>query len=71
MNDERSARIEIPASLYRSIEERIKGTGFESVDQYVTYVLRELMARDSEEPVLDREDEEKIRERLRSLGYLD
>lgn len=64
-------KIEIPASLYRKIEERIKGTGFTTVSSYVVYVLREVLAEDEEEEEFTEEDEEKVKERLRSLGYLD
>ena len=64
--------VEIPASLYARIEEIIKDTGFKSVSSYVTYVLREVLAEDEEEQeVFSKEDEEKVKERLRSLGYLD
>ena len=58
----------IPVSLFKKIEERIRGTEFSSVSDYVTYVLRELL---SEEEVLSEEDEEKIKARLRALGYID
>jgi hypothetical protein len=72
MTEKKTSRIDIPTSLYMSIQERIKETGFDSVDQYVTYVLREIMADDVAEDVsISRDDEERIRERLRSLGYLD
>jgi len=62
--------ISIPQSLYKRIQERIKGTGFSSVDEYVTYVLREVLSED-EAGEFTEEDEEKVRERLRSLGYLE
>lgn len=62
--------ISIPQSLYNRIQERIKGTGFSSVDEYVTYVLREVLSED-EAGEFTEEDEEKVRERLRSLGYLE
>jgi len=72
MQEERTVEISIPRSLYRNIEERIKDTGFVSVSKYVTYVLREVLAEDvDEEEPLNREEEERIRERLRSLGYLE
>ncbi len=71
MEEEKRKQISIPASLYRSIEGRIKDTGFESVDGYVTYVLREILSEDEEEETLTEEDEEKVKERLRSLGYMD
>ena len=64
--------VSIPAPLFKKIEERIKGTGFTSVSSYVTYVLRELIAEEEgEEEPFTKEDEERIKERLRALGYLD
>ncbi len=62
----------IPTPLFKKIEERIKGTGFTSVSSYVTYVLREIIAEDEkEEEPFSKEDEERVKERLRALGYLD
>lgn len=65
--------VSIPTPLFKKIEERIKGTGFTSVSSYVTYVLREIIAEESdeaEEPFTE-EDEERVKERLRALGYID
>ncbi len=36
--------VSIPTALYRQLEEMIRGTGFASVSEYVTYVLREVVA---------------------------
>ncbi|HIP25441.1 MAG TPA: CopG family transcriptional regulator [Archaeoglobus profundus] len=65
--------VKIPAELYEKIEKRIKNTEFNSVDEYVTYVLREVLAslEEEEEQVFSKEEEEKVKERLRALGYLD
>ena len=64
--------VSIPTPLFKKIEERIKGTGFTSVSSYVTYVLREIIAEDEEsEEAFSKEDEERVKERLRALGYLD
>ncbi len=75
MADEKEKKfttVSIPTPLFKKIEERIKGTGFTSVSSYVTYVLREIIAEDEkdEEP-FSKEDEERVKERLRALGYLD
>jgi len=69
---EKNTKILIPTTLFEKIEDEIKGTGFTSVSSYVTYVLRELLAkkREAEEP-FNEEDEEKIKARLRALGYID
>ncbi len=65
--------VSIPKPLYDKIKERIQGTGFTSVSDYVTYVLREILASldEEEEEVFSEEEEEKVKERLRALGYLD
>jgi len=68
----RYTTISIPIQLYEKVKRMIEGTGFSSVSDYVTYVLRELVA-SYEESKLDftREDEERIKRRLKALGYLD
>ncbi|RLF48465.1 MAG: CopG family transcriptional regulator [Thermoplasmata archaeon] len=64
--------VSIPTPLFRKIEKIIEGTGFTSVSSYVTYVLRELIAEhEGEEEPFTKEDEERIKEKLRALGYLD
>ncbi len=62
----------IPASLHERIEEKIKGSAFQSVSDYIIRILTESLSR--EEPgqgALNKEDEEKIKQRLKALGYLD
>ncbi|MEF8879133.1 MAG: CopG family transcriptional regulator [Candidatus Thermoplasmatota archaeon] len=66
--------ISIPSPLAEKIKKRIEGTGFNSLSSYVTYVLREVisgMEEEHDEEAFSKEDEEKVKERLRALGYLD
>ncbi len=65
--------VSIPTPLFEKVRKRIEGTGFTSVSSYVVYVLREVLAEDAvdEKEAFSREDEERVKERLRSLGYLD
>ena len=66
--------VKIPLKLFAKMQSRVKSTEFESVDEYVTYILEEVLKQiDSEEQVAEytEEDEEKVKERLRALGYLD
>ncbi len=66
--------VSIPTPLYEKIKKRIEDTGFTSVSDYVTYVLREVLAsleEEEKEEVFSKEEEEKVKERLRALGYLD
>lgn len=70
--DKEFTPVSIPTSLYKKIEEKIKGTEFGSVSSYVTKVLRESLARSEEnKEVFSAEEEEKIKERLKALGYID
>jgi Arc/MetJ-type ribon-helix-helix transcriptional regulator len=66
--------ISIPTPLANKIKQRIEGTGFNSLSSYVTYVLREVISNvedDEQEEAFSKDDEEKVKERLRALGYLD
>ncbi len=75
MADEKKyTTVSIPKPLYDKIKELIKDTGFTSVSDYVTYVLREIVAsieEEEKENVFSEEEEEKIKARLRALGYID
>lgn len=73
MNEKKKfTTVSIPAPLFKKVEERIKDTGFTSVSSYVTYVLREIVSEEEEEAEpFSKEDEERVKERLRALGYLD
>jgi Arc/MetJ-type ribon-helix-helix transcriptional regulator len=64
--------ISIPTSLYRKIEEKIKGTEFPSVSSYAAKVLDDNLASEKEsKEAFSKEDEEKVKERLKALGYID
>lgn len=70
--DKEFKSVSIPASLYQRVEEAIRGTAIPSVSDYVVQVLREKLAQEKPaEEVLSPEEEKKIRERLKALGYLD
>ncbi len=67
------AKVEIPDEIYREIERRVQESGeFESVEEYVRFVLEELLKdeEEEEEQVMTEEEEEMVKERLRGLGYL-
>jgi len=69
--EKKFTNVAIPTALFRKIEEKIKGTEFASVSSYITYVLREIVAEEEKEEPLTKEDEERVKARLRALGYLD
>ena len=64
--------LKIPGPLYRKISGLIEGTGYNSVTDFVVFVLRDLVgsagaksAAPANEP-----DVEKTKEKLRRLGYM-
>jgi Arc/MetJ-type ribon-helix-helix transcriptional regulator len=65
--------ISIPTPLAEKIKKKIKGTGFTSLSSYVTYVLREVISgmEQEDEEVFSKEDEKRVKDRLRALGYID
>ncbi len=64
--------IKIPRPLYENLSEVIKGSGFNSVTEFIVYVLRDLVSSRSakKEPTLSTGEIEIIKNRLKSLGYL-
>jgi Arc/MetJ-type ribon-helix-helix transcriptional regulator len=64
-NEKEGKAVILYAELYSRIEERVKATGFGSVDEYVTFVLEEVLKEEG------KEEEELVKKRLRALGYLE
>jgi len=63
----------ISKDLYEEIKKRVDSSGgeFKSVEEYVEFVLSEIVKEEEEEEFeYSPEEEEKIKERLRGLGYL-
>ena len=67
--------VSLPKPLVDKIKERMKGTGFSSVSSYVSYVLRQVIssieAEERSKKAFAEEEEEKVKQRLRDLGYID
>ncbi|HEY1197816.1 MAG TPA: CopG family transcriptional regulator [Thermoplasmata archaeon] len=62
--------VQLPAELVTALEERFRGTSFDSVDAFIAFVLARLL----DEPGttgFSEEEERSLKERLRSLGYID
>ena len=68
MDASEEVSIRIPGELYRKIEDKIAGTSFSSVEEYV---VMKLESEFPAEPVYSKEEEELIKERLRKLGYIE
>jgi len=64
--------ISIPTSLYKKIEEKIKGSEITSVSSFITKIVRENLSKEEKiQEAFSKEDEEKVKERLKALGYID
>jgi len=64
--------IKIPRPLYDNLNQIIEGSGFNSVTEFVVYVLRDLLSSRTlrKEPALSVKEIEMVKNRLKSLGYL-
>jgi Arc/MetJ-type ribon-helix-helix transcriptional regulator len=62
--------VALPEELVRAIEERIRGSAFGSADAFVAFVLARLLE-EAGTSAFSEEDERLLKERLRSLGYID
>ena len=67
-NERRYGTVSLPLPLINKIKEKISGTGMHSVSAYVVFILRQLLSSETK-GLFSRDDEEKIKSRLKSLGY--
>ena len=67
--------VHIPVSLFHLIEQRAKEMGFVSGEEYVLFVLIEVTKEEDEvhqeQVELTSEEESKVIDRLRGLGYVE
>ncbi len=63
--------ITIPTRLFEKIQERIKDTGFSSVSDYATYILRDTLADMAMGKKKGNSETGNVVEKLRALGYVD
>lgn len=74
MDETNITTVSIPKVLADKIKKRCEGTGFNTVSGYVTYVLRQILSETESEvtkEAFSEKDEQKVKQRLKSLGYLD
>ncbi|MCE7743073.1 MAG: CopG family transcriptional regulator [Candidatus Heimdallarchaeota archaeon] len=69
MNDIKKEII-IPEELYNKLTEKVsEEDDFETVEEFVIYLLKQSLSTDMEN-AKDEKEEEEIKERLKKLGYL-
>jgi len=63
--------IKIPRPLYKKLQAIIEGSGYNSVTDFIVFVLRDLIASSrTSESGWDEKDLQEIKKRLKNLGYL-
>lgn len=65
-----SRNVKIPEEVARQLERKLGRTSFASLDEFVSFVLARL-AESPAETAFSEDEERQLRERLRSLGYID
>lgn len=62
--------VELDADTYVQVEEIAKNNGYDTVEKFIESLLSEVI-KESKSSEVSKEDEEKIKERLKNLGYLE
>lgn len=65
--------VELPTDVVTRVEDRLSRTEWETPDEYITYVVKEILSQvETELGSADNDDvtEEEVRSRLKDLGYL-
>ena len=68
--DREKTIISIPSMLAGKVNEKIHKTDFSSVSEYTAFVLRQMLMESADKQKISASDEEKIKDKLRKLGYL-
>jgi hypothetical protein len=63
--------VRLPEEVVRALEVRMRGSSFESVDALIVFILSRLVDHTAGDSAFSEEDERLLRDRLRSLGYID
>ena len=68
----RKVPVNISKELLDEIQRRVDESGgeFKTVEEYIEFILTEILREDEPEQVYTLEEEEEIKERLRRLGYI-
>lgn len=71
--EESMQSIQLPERIIERVENRLPRTDWDSPEEYITYVLEEVLYRvekETDDDDFEEIDEEEVEDRLRSLGYL-
>jgi len=69
-NSRDKVTIKIPRPLYQKLGVIIEGSGYNSVTDFIVFVLRDLVASSRVSEQTSEGEVEKVKQKLKSLGYL-
>lgn len=72
-SQEETVSLDIPKRIVDRVEDRLPRTEWGEPEEYITYVLEEVLYRvekETEDDDFEPVDEEEVKDRLKSLGYL-
>lgn len=70
---EETRTVELPERIVERVEDRLPRTEWDDPAEYITYVMEEVLYRveqETEDDDFEEVDEEEVKDRLKSLGYL-
>ena len=73
MSADQTEAVELPARIVERVEQRLPRTEFDSSGEYIAYVMEEVLYRveqETEDDDFEEVDEDEVKDRLKSLGYL-
>ncbi|NHN46561.1 hypothetical protein G9464_02975 [Halostella sp. JP-L12] len=73
MSSKETTSVDLPDRIVSRVEDRLSRTEFETPADYITYVMEEVLYRvekETEDEDFEPVDEEEVKDRLQSLGYL-
>lgn len=63
--------LNIDGKLYQQAERGAREADFGSVEEYILFILKDVLLEENEVSSSFKEDEDGIKERLKSLGYIE
>ncbi len=73
MSVEERQTVDLPERIVERVEQRLPRTEFDTSGEYITYVMEEVLyhvEQETEDDDFEPVDEDEVKDRLKSLGYL-
>lgn len=73
VSQEQTQSVNLPTRIVERVENRLPRTEWETPEEYITFVMEEVLYRveeETEDDDFESVDEEEVKDRLKSLGYL-